>query len=258
VPRQPLSQPGVESGRKKIAMKGNALYWSLARMLDWFVWGGEVVNPEALPDEYPVVFISNHAAALGPIAVTSTLPVRVYPWVISDMVDPDKAAEYLRKDFVEPQLHVPSHMSREVSRLISQASVRLLRAIEGIPVRQGDALHETYRVSVEYLLQGRNLLIFPEDPDQPRNALYGMTPFKKGFARLGEMYFERTSKILRFCPLVVHPEERKVKVGTPIAYNPFNEAVRERVRIKHALESTIHDLYLSIALQAHAGIPLPH
>src|SRR3990172_2922475 len=93
VPRQPLSQPGVESGRKKIAMKGNALYWSLARMLYWFVWGGEVVNPEALPDEYPVVFISNHAAALGPIAVTSTLPVRVYPWVISDMVDPDKAAE---------------------------------------------------------------------------------------------------------------------------------------------------------------------
>lgn len=81
-----------------------------------------------------VVFLSNHAAALGPVVVPAYLPVRVYPLVIGDMMDWDKAAEYLRKDFVEPQMRVPSTMSRGVSRLISQASVRLLRAIECIPL----------------------------------------------------------------------------------------------------------------------------
>ena len=45
-------------------MKGDALYWFLARALDWLVWGGELLNRENLPEEYPVIFVSNHATAL--------------------------------------------------------------------------------------------------------------------------------------------------------------------------------------------------
>jgi len=238
-------------------MKGDALYWFLARVLDRLVWGGELLNRENLPDEAPVVFISNHAAALGPIAITSSLPVRVYPWVIEDMVDFHKAPEYLRKDFIEPQLHISPRFSLMIAILLSKISIPLLRAMDCIPVWQGDALHETYHMSIEYLVEGRNLLIFPEDPKQQMNELYRMTPFYKGFARLGEMYFKRTEKILRFYPLAVHAVERKVRVGAPISYNPYTDALRERDRIKHALESTIHDLYLKINLEAHAGIPLP-
>ncbi|HLE91119.1 MAG TPA: hypothetical protein VI753_08220 [Anaerolineales bacterium] len=238
-------------------MKGDALYWFLARALDWLVWGGELLNRENLPEEYPVVFVSNHATALGPIGVTSALPVRVYPWVISDMVDWSQAAEYLRKDFVEPQLHVPLSLSMTVSRLISQASVRLLRAVECIPVWQGERLRETYHISVDRLVQGKSILIFPEDPKQKMNELFRMTPFQKGFTRLGEMYYEKTENILRFYPLAVHPIARKIKVGKPISYNPYNHPIKERIRIKRVLESTIHDLYLNIILEDHAGIPLP-
>lgn len=239
-------------------MKGDLLYWSLARTLDWLVWGGELSDRENLPAEYPVVFVSNHAAALGPIAVTSSLPVRVFPWVISDMMDFEKAPEYLRKDFVEPQLRLPASYSLLVARLLSKLSVRLLRHLDCITVGQGDALYETYRSSIEYLVDGRSLLIFPEDPKQEMNEIHRMTPFYKGFARLGEMYFERTKKSLRFYPLAVHTGERSLRAGKAIAYNPDNEPSRERVRIKHALESTIHDLYLAMELESHAGIPLPH
>jgi len=239
-------------------MKGDALYWFLARGLDWLIWGGELVNPGDLPEEYPVVFISNHAAALGPIAVTASLPIRVYSWVVADMLDFAKAPEYLRKDFVEPQLHIPASLSLRVSRLISLASVRLLRAVESIPVWQGDQLPETYRLSVEALVRGRSLLIFPEDPKQEMNELFMMTPFYKGFTRLGEMYYERTKMILRFHPLAVHPRERRIKAGRPIQYNPYNDPIRERIRIKRILESAVQELYLSISLEGRAGIPLPH
>ena len=239
-------------------MKGDTLYWFLAGELSEWVWRGELANEEALPREYPVVFVSNHAAALGPIAAVSSLPVRVHPWVISEMMDWDTAADYLRRDFVDPQLQVPPALSMIVSILISQASVRLFHAVECVPVWHGEKIHETYRISIEYLTEGRSLLIFPEDPSQPMNETYKMTPFYKGFTRLGEMYYERTQKALRFYPLAVHPEMREIKIGKPVLYNPNNDPVKERLRIKSVLESTIHDLYLELAFQQHVGIPLPH
>jgi len=179
-------------------MKGDTLYWSIACALDWLVWGGELVDHQNLPEEYPVIFVSNHAAALVPIAVVPSLPVRVYPWLISDRMDFVKVPEYLHKDFIEPQLHVPSSLSMTVSRWISQASVRLLRAVECNPVGHGEELLETYHLSVDALVAGKSILIFPEDPAQKMNELYMMTPFYKGFTRLGEMYYAKTKNILRF------------------------------------------------------------
>ncbi len=51
---------------------------------------------------------------------------------------------------------------------------------------------------------------------------------------------------------------RKIKAGKAVSYNPYNNPVRERIRIKRRLESAIHDLYLSIVLESLPGIPLPH
>ena len=239
-------------------MSGDVLYRVLAGLLDALIWGGELVGDENLPDEGPAVYVANHALALGPLAVMCSLPLRLYPWVISDMLEWDKAAAYLNQDFVETQLPVPVPFSMSLSRLISQASVRLLRAIESIPVWQGEGLLATYRLSVDYLVRGRSLLIFPEDPAQPADEQCQMTPFKKGFARLGEMYFERSQKLLNFYPLTVHPGLRQVTLGKPIVFNPNNNPANERVRITRVLESIIRNTYLEIALKSYSGIPLPH
>jgi hypothetical protein len=239
-------------------MKGDALYWFLASILNNLVWGGELINQQDLPDEYPVVFVSNHAAALGAIAVPCSLPLRVYPWVVNDMMDFSKAPEYLRKDFIEPQLHISPQYSLKIAALLSKISVRLLRALDCIPVWKSEAVAETYRLSVQALAQGKNLLIFPEDPSQKMNELYQMTPFYKGFTRLGEMYYKQTGKTLRFYPLAVHPVARKIKIGMQVSYNPYNEPVRERLRIKNVLESAIHNLYLDIVMESYSGVLLPH
>jgi len=237
-------------------MSDNNLYHGLAGLLDVMVWGGELIGAENLPETSPVVFISNHALALGPIAVVASLPMRLYPWVISDMLEWDKAAAYLNKDFVEPQLHIPPPLSMLVARIIAQASVRLLRKFDCIPALHGEQVLETYRISVEYLMQEKNLLIFPEDPTQPFDAQCNMRPFLKGFARLGEIYFGRTQKVLRFYPLAVHPGLRQVKLGKPITFNPINNLVNERTRIKSVLESIIRNMCIEMPLQNYTGIPV--
>jgi len=239
-------------------VKGDALYWFMSHMLDAFIWGGELSGYENLPAAGPAVFVSNHALALGPIAAAASLPVRLYPWVISDMLDWQKAAAYLNKDFVEPQLHIPSPLSLPLARLITQASVRLLRGVGSIPVWHGEEVRETYRISLDHLSGGENLLVFPEDPTQPIDEQCKMRPFMKGFARLGELYFERTQKILNFFPLAVHPGSRTVKLGKPISFNPKNNPANECVRIKSVLESIVRGMVIEMTLQGYAGIPLPH
>ncbi|MEW5829428.1 MAG: hypothetical protein AB1846_11100 [Chloroflexota bacterium] len=233
-------------------------YRLIAWLFDVCLWGGELVDGENLPESGPAVFVSNHLGASGPIAVVASLPVRVYPWVIAEMMDRELAAEYLRQDFVEPQLHVPPRFSPGLAKAISRVSVRLLASAGGIPVFQGERLPETYRLSVDLLAEGKSLLIFPEDPKQGMDPRYRMTPFKKGFARLGEFFHERTGQSLRFYPLAVHQETYQVRAGKPVVFNPLNNPANERLRIKSRLETSIHEMYLSMAQNGYIGIPLPH
>jgi hypothetical protein len=236
-------------------MIDDATYRLIAWLFDAFLWGGELTGEENL-SEGPAVFVSNHLGALGPIAVIASLPVRVYPWVISDMLDDAGAAAYLNQDFVEPQLHLSPPFSMLVAKGISPISVPLLRAAGCIPVWQGEGVYETFERSVELLAAGKSLLIFPEDPAKGIDLRFRMTPFKKGFARLGEMYYGCTGKSLRFYPLAVHADSYRVKLGRPIAYNSKNHPANERLRIKNVLESSIRDMYLEMGMKGFPGIPI--
>ena len=144
-------------------MMKDSTYRLIAWLFNAFLWGGELVGDENL-SEGPAVFVSHHLGAVGPIAVLASLPVRVYPWVISEMMDSAKSAAYLNQDFVEPQLHIPPPLSLWVAKEISKVSARLFRLAGCIPVSQGEQLHETFEQSVELLIEGKSLLIFPEDP----------------------------------------------------------------------------------------------
>ena len=236
---------------------------TLYRFISWgfqdLIWGGDLVGENRLPDHGPAVFVSNHLGSLGPIAAGASLPFFLHPWIHADMLDPRLAPDYLRRDFVEPTLHVPPPFSHWLARGISKLHVPLLCALGGIPVyHTPDGLHETLRQTLDLLVQGKFILIFPEDPDLPLDARYNMRPFKKGFARLGELYYERTRTILAFHPLAVHAETRTLRVGNPIRYNYLNNPASERQRIKSMLEQNIRDMLLQASLGEIVHLPLPN
>ena len=220
-------------------MPGETLYRFLKHALDVTVWGGELIGDVELPPDSPAVFVANHAGAMGPIGIAASMPVRLYPWIIGDMVDSQRAGPYLRKDFIRPELHLPDGLAIPVSAWLSRITVPLLRSLGCIPVWHDRELLETYRITDEALAAGRCLLIFPEDPDQPIDDRTGLRPFKTGFARLGSLHFARTRQSLQFYPIAVHRVGRRVQVGEPIAYNPMNAEAHERRRVAHVLESII-------------------
>ena len=225
----------------------DSLYQFIVGVLDLFLWGGELVGEENLPSRGPAVFIANHQAATGPIAAACSIPLRLYSWTIADMVDEEKAADWLRWDFVERTLHVKPPASAWVARRLSKITVPFLRSLGCIPVYKGDydRMIDTLRMSMDVLQQGKFLLVFPEDIMLPADTETGMRPFQRSFARLGELYYEETGKCLEFYPVATHPSGY-VLIGKAVTFNPNNATGLERHRLKYLLEDTVRAMYLQV------------
>lgn len=136
----------------------------LMSVINVFLWDGEMIGQENLPSVGPAVFIANHLEAVGPIAAYCSIPFRLYAWTIADMVDEEKAAEWLKWDFVERTLELQPPLSAWVAKGLSRITVPMLRSLGCIPVYRADydRMAETLQLSMNVLRQGRCLLIFPE------------------------------------------------------------------------------------------------
>lgn len=225
-------------------MLSDRSYHLIISLLEAFMWDGELMGGENL-QAGPGVIVANHMGSIGPVGICSSLPMRLYPWVLGATVDPIKGPENVRKDFVEKVLHLEPPLSEMVARLLCKVSTPLLLSLGCIPVPETHEEQEaTFQCSLDLLKQGKFLLIVPEDPiGEPIDALTGMRPFKRGFLRIGALYYEETGERLPFYPVTIH-EEGLVMVGTPITFNPLNEPRIERFRLINLLEQTIKKMHL--------------
>ena len=225
----------------------DGLYHIIVGVLDLFLWSGELIGEENLPQRGPAVFIANHLEATGPIAVACSIPIRMYSWTVADMVDKERAAAWLKWDFVERTLHLKPPASARVAKWLSKITVPFLLSLGCIPVYKGDyaQMTTTLQMSMDVLQQGKFLLVFPEDNLMHEDPATHMKPFQHSFARLGEMYYHETGGRLDFYPVVIH-SAGYVMVGKPVTYNPLNSTGLERHRLKDLMEATIQSMYLQI------------
>jgi 1-acyl-sn-glycerol-3-phosphate acyltransferase len=226
-------------------MLNDLVYHLIVSILEIFMWDGELIGGENLQDG-PAVIVANHMGAVGPVGICSSLPMRLYPWVLGATVDIVKGPEEVRKDFVEKILRIRPPLSEAVAKGICKISSPLLLSLGCIPVPDTHREQEaTFLTSLAILRQGKILLIVPEDPKAEPDPLTGIRPFKRGFLRLGELYYQETGTRLPFYPVAIH-EAGLVIVGKPITYNPLNDAKMERFRMVNLLEDTIKAMHLEI------------
>jgi len=226
-------------------MWNDMAYHLIVSILEIFMWDGELVGGENL-QAGPAVIVANHMGSIGPVGICSSLPMRLYPWVLGATVDKVEGPENVRKDFVEKILKLKPPLSEAVAKGICKISTPLLLSVGCIPVPDThQQQEETFQTSLAILKQGKFLLIVPEDPKTEPDPLTGIRPFKRGFLRLGELYYQETGARLPFYPVVIH-EAGLVIVGKPIAYNPLNNARLERLRMVNLLEDTIKAMHLEV------------
>jgi 1-acyl-sn-glycerol-3-phosphate acyltransferase len=235
--------PIAHTGEQRL---GDSPVYDLARFIG-SPFSYDVVGFENISTPGPAIFISNHLGALGPIETILSVPVRFYPWIIAEMTDFKRAPEYLFNDFVHPVLHLNGRFGLLFSTILTKISVRLLRVIGSISIdRFGGITPDGFRQSLRLLREGKNLLIFPEDPLLPLEPDTLMRNFMPGFASLCSLYQVNEGFSLPVYPMAVHAAGEIVAIGKPEFYHPFGhhkEAINAFCKL---VEERVRTLYLEM------------
>jgi hypothetical protein len=197
-----------------------AICWLLKVTL----WRGRTLGSENLPQRGPAIFIGNHSATLGPIACVCSAGVRLYPWIRFEMVDAEHAPACLQAEFVEQDLRLRPPLSAWLAGILAHLTVPLLRGIGCIPVYTSEDLslvRVTLQTSLELLLAGKSLLVFPEKPQWRADPLTHIHRFSKGVLWLVELYYIQTGLPLPIIPFSVHAVHRQI-----CFHPPFNLTLR--------------------------------
>ena len=215
----------------------------LSRLFRYHILGAENIVPDR-----PKIFISNHAGSLGPLSILVTFPVKLHPWVIAEMVDIPRTAEYLYKDFVKPAWHLDGHVGKRLSHLIAPIAVGVINSVAPIPVdRNRGWCREVFHNSLDLLLAGENLLIFPEIPERLENSDPVIRPFLGGFCWLSHMYQSATGQPLAIQPMAVFPPRRRMILGPPVFLDLSGDPRKAINRSIGELESIVGLLYEQIS-----------
>ena len=191
----------------------------------------------------PVIFVSNHAGAFGPVSVITSMPVEIYPWVAHEVTDVRTAAPRIQAEFVERELRLKPPLSVFLARVIGRVCVALMKDIGAIPVYQkSKEITSTVTRSLALLQQGKNILVFAEDSTRKINDV--LCEFCTGFIHIARLYYRTTKKAVQFVPVGVNRRVGRILIGTPVRFDGTTPFTREKQRIKQALERSVSDLLL--------------
>lgn len=239
--------PITHTGERKLT---DSLVYDLARFIG-SPFSYDIVGFENIVTPGPAIYIANHLGAIGPIESILSVPVRFYPWIIAEMTDFKRAPKYLFDDFVHPVLHLSGQFGLIFSTLLTKISVRLLRTIGSVSIdRFGGLTTDGFRHSLRLLHEGKNLLIFPEDPLLPLDPETLMRHFMAGFATLCSLFQAEAGTPLPVYPMAVHAGSETVAIGKPEYYLPQGQHREAINTFSQQLETRVRELYLEMKKNA--------
>lgn len=188
------------------------------------------------------VFTCNHMEMYGPIVANLFIPYSFRPWVISEMVDKALTADYLYKYTFSRQRWIPARLRYPVSRFVTPILAWMMKSLDSIPVYRNtpSELIKTLRQSAQAMEAGDNLLIFPENPNDPSQEKNGYLQddignFFTGFVAVAQLYERKTGKRAQFFPIYADKKRHVMRFGPPIRYDPENTPKDEQQRVSDYL-----------------------
>ena len=126
---------------------------------------------------------------------------------------------------------LPKKIRKKIPKKFGKIFMKILKESDPIPVYRNFLrdLMKTMNQSVEALMGGDNLLIFPENAKQYKEG--DIDPFYTGFAHLGKMYYEKTGKCITFYPFYISKKHKTLTFGKGIQYQASQDAKEEKKRI---------------------------
>lgn len=196
----------------------------------------EIVFEEPIDKEEPVVFLANHSGAEGPAYAYLYIDEPKKIWLINYVVDKKKAPDFIFHDFMCGEGKKHKWFWRLLSRLTAFLLVPLCKDVPHVPVYHDARMLDTFRDSVDALVEGKRLVVFPECP---RRYSEYLNDIYEGFAEIGKLYYEASGKSLKFLPTYICKDLRKILVGKPISFEPSIPARKQRKVIHDGIRDGI-------------------
>ena len=166
------------------------------------------------------VFCPNHAGAMGPIRMCAhfELTDQCYSWMNNGMMEAREVPAYVRQDYWwEPGCRLEPLYNATLPYIAAALIPPILNSAPGVPVYHDARIIKTFRRSIELLKEGKNLIIFTEQP-----AGYGTseTKLNRGWLPIAVMAWRTMKVALKFYPVHVDLKKRRITVSRPVAFNP--------------------------------------
>lgn len=209
--------------------------------------GTENIRPD---DDNPIVFLCNHGEYYGPIAAMANIPVAVRPWTIAQIsVERAEVTKYIYDNTFCRIDWIPRALRHPTARVVAWMLLGMMRQLQGIPVYRDNPIYlkRTFRDSVNAMLAGDNLVIFPENPNADVNSPGYETDhvgeFFSGFAMLGKMYYDRCGRCCRFLPMYASKSKRTIWFGEELVFDPNENITVEMARISNTAEAWMKSIW---------------
>jgi len=201
-------------------------------------------------EEGTVVLVCNHGELYGPVVTNLYVPISFRPWCISSMMEKDAIVRYIYENTGVRQKWLPERLKIPLIRLLCPVLLWVFNSLEAIPVYRESPreLIKTFRLTVEAMQAGDNILVFPErgDADTPGQKGYateGVGDLYTGFAMIAPAYYLKTHKKAVFLPIYASRHLRTLTFGKGIQYRPDAPATEEKLRIVRELHNSMEALY---------------
>ena len=204
---------------------------------------------ENVPQDEPVVFISNHCQLHSPLAVELFFPYSKAIWCNGEMMNVKEIPAYAYKDFWSNKPKSVRWIFKGLSYLIAPVGF-VFKSADAIPVYRDLRITQTFKKSIEALNEGCNIVIFPEKAEGYNNIINDLNLY---FVDLAKFYYKSTGKELSFVPMYNAHKLKTICFGKPIKFDSKDNIENQRTIICEYLKEQITSL--AKELPAHIVIP---
>jgi hypothetical protein len=175
----------------------------------------------------PAVYICRHSNQRGPMAAMANIPIHVRLWSLSPFLERKSCYEHYSTITFQERYKWGKAKAKIVAFIIAVPFARLIRSLNAIPVyRRSLEIRRTLRMSVDALISGDSILLFPDV--NFINTEHSVGELYPGFLTLEKIYFARENRHLAFIPLHISKKNRRLYTGQPINFSGNRDFYAER------------------------------
>lgn len=189
----------------------------------------------------PVVYVSHHQNMVGPVSILAWLKYYVRTWVLSEFTEQEASFNHYVNFTFSQRYGWPKWLAKVVAWPVSYLVPWLTKSGNMIPVYRGSRkIVQTMQISHEALLNGEDLIIFPDidysSESKETSEIY------EGFLHLEKKYYRETGEHLTFIPVFSDQENRMVRVGQEIRFTGDKKFMEERKQIAEMIQNELNRL----------------